>query len=117
MKNLPVKIASDVVLQDEEMDESQPKIDKIADKVATAVVATTIIQSGRGVLGALAKNPWAMFGLGFTTGYIVHKYRKEIITLSKYTAEQSKDFLLRQEQELHKFLSLQEKSPESDDAP
>lgn len=117
MKHLPANTATDVVIQNQDTNESLPKIDKVVDKVATAVVATTIIQSGRGVFGALAKNPWVMFGLGLTTGYMVHKYRKEILTLSKHTAEQGKDFLLRQQQELNKLLSLQEKSPKSDDAP
>lgn len=97
-------MADESVKEKQDLELPETKIDKIADKVMTAVVATSIVQSGRGVAGALAKNPWLMFGIGLATGYLAHKYRKEIITLSVQTAEQSKGFVQRQKQELQKLL-------------
>ncbi len=111
MKQKLGDITREPVKQNESPDIPQPAIDKIADKVMTAVVATTIVQSGRGVAGALAKNPWLMFGLGLATGYLAHKYRKEIIILSAHTAEHSQDFLHRQKQGLQKWLNA-ENSPQ-----
>ncbi len=46
-----------------------------------------------------------MFGLGITAGFLVHKYRKEIISITSKTAEQSKDFVLRQKENLKDLLA------------
>jgi hypothetical protein len=74
--------------------------------VATAVAASTIIQTGKGVMSTLARNPLVLFGLGIAAGYLTHKYRKEIISITNQTAGQSKDFILRQKENL-KDLSAQ----------
>ena len=66
--------------------------------VATAVAAATIIETGKGVMTTLAKHPLVMFGLGITVGFLTHRYRKEIISITSRTAEQSKDFVLRQKE-------------------
>ena len=83
--------------------------------VATAVAASTIIQTGKGVISTLAKNPLVMFSLGIAAGYLAHKYRKEIISISSKTAEQSKDFVLRQKEHLKDLLAeSMEESEEKD---
>lgn len=38
--------------------------------------------SGKGGLSRLLANPWILFGLGFAAGFLVHKYRREIIAAS-----------------------------------
>jgi len=81
------------------------KVEVVAKGVATAVAATTIIQTGKGVISTLAKNPVVMFGLGIAAGYLAHKYRKEIISISSKTAEQSKDFVLRQKENLRDIIA------------
>ena len=68
--------------------------------VATAVAAATIIETGKGVMITLAKHPLVMFSLGIAAGYFAHKYRKEITSITSKTAEQSKDFVLRQKENL-----------------
>lgn len=89
-----------------------PKIDMIAKGVATGVAVSTIVQAGRGVIGALAKNPLVMFSLGLVSGYFAHKYRKEIISVTNKTAEQSKDFVLRQTAHLKDMLIESQDPPE-----
>lgn len=73
--------------------------------VATAVAASTIIQTGKGVISTLAKHPLVMLSLGIATGYMTHKYRKEIISITSKTAGQSKDFVLRQKENLRSMLT------------
>ena len=87
----------------------------VATGVATAVAASTIIQTGKGVISTLAKNPIVMFSLGITAGYLAHKYRKQIISISSKTAGQSKDFVLRQKENLKDLLAeTQEETEETD---
>ena len=81
------------------------KIEVVAKGVATAVAATTIVQTGKGVMTTLARHPLVMFSIGIAAGYLAHKYRKEIISITSKTAEQSKDFVLRQKEHLKDLLA------------
>lgn len=81
------------------------KADLVLKSVATAVVATAIVETGQGVVKTLVKQPLVLFGLGIVAGYLTHKYRKEIITLSNHTAKQGKNLLLQQKQQLTELLS------------
>lgn len=83
--------------------------------VATAVVAATIIQTGKGVLTTLAKQPLVMFGLGVVTGCFAHKYRKEIISITRKTAEQSKDFVLQQKENIKDLIAESQEGAEETD--
>jgi hypothetical protein len=84
--------------------------------VGTAVAASILIQSGKGIMSTLAKHPIVMFGLGIASGYLTHKYRKEIILLTSKTAEQSKDFVLRQKDNLKDLLTETREDTEEKDA-
>jgi hypothetical protein len=68
--------------------------------VATAVAASAIIESGRGVIITISRHPLVVLGLGIVAGYLTHKYRKELLTITSKTAEQSKDFILQQKQNI-----------------
>jgi hypothetical protein len=81
------------------------KGDMMVKGVATAVAASTIIQTGKGIMTTLAKHPLVMFSLGIATGFLVHKYRKEILSITSKTAEQSKNFVVRQKGNLKDFLA------------
>jgi pheromone shutdown protein TraB len=83
--------------------------------VGTTIAASTIIQTGKGVMATLSKHPLVMLGLGITAGYLTHKYRKEIISITGKTAEQSKDFILRQKEALKDLLAEDQTNPEDDD--
>jgi hypothetical protein len=91
------------------------KVEVVAKGVATAVAATTIVQTGKGVMATLARHPLVMFSLGIAAGYLAHKYRKEIITISSKTAEQSKDFVLRQKENLKDLLAETQEVTEEED--
>jgi hypothetical protein len=77
----------------------------VVKSVATAVVATAIVEAGIGMTKTLARQPLVLLGLGMVTGYFSYKYRKEIIAISSHTAEQSKDFVLRQKNHLNDLLN------------
>src|SRR5450631_80121 len=81
------------------------KGDVIVKGVATAVAASTIIQTGKGVMTKLDRHPLVMFSLGIAAGYMAHKYRKEIISITNKASEQSKDFVLRQKENLKDLLA------------
>ena len=83
--------------------------------VATAVAAATIIETGKGVMTTLAKHPLVIFSLGIATGFLVHKYRKEIISVTCKTAEQSKDFVLRQKENLKDLIAESQEDAEQTD--
>ena len=88
------------------------KGDMIIKGVATAVAASTIIQTGKGVMTTLAKHPLVTFSLGIAAGFLVHKYRKEIISITSKTAGQSKDFVLRQKENLKELLAETQENAE-----
>lgn len=77
----------------------------VVKSVATAVVATAIVESGQSIVKSLAKRPIVLFGLGIALGYFTHKYRKEIISMTTHTAEQGKDFILQQKQHISNMLA------------
>ncbi|MFU8787927.1 MAG: hypothetical protein ACNA7G_02795 [Methylobacter sp.] len=73
--------------------------------VATTVAAATIIETGKGVITTLARHPLIVLGLGITAGFLTHKYRKEIILVTSKTAGQSKEFVLRQKENLKDLIA------------
>ena len=76
----------------------------VVKSVATAVVATAIVEAGIGLSKALAKQPVVLFGLGIMTGYFTHKHRKEILAISTHTAKQGKEFIEQQKQHIDNML-------------
>lgn len=77
----------------------------MATSIATGVAVSAITATGRGIMSTFAKHPIVMFSLGLVTGYLVHKYRKEIISTVGNAAGQSKDFVLRQKENLTDMLA------------
>ena len=84
--------------------------------VATAVAASAIIQTGKGVVITLARHPLVMFSLGIAAGYVAHKYRKELISVTSKTAELSKDFVLRQKENIKDLLAETQEDTQEKDA-
>jgi uncharacterized membrane protein len=87
----------------------------VVKSVATAVVATAIVETGIGFSKSLVKQPVVLFGLGILAGYFTHKYRKEIIAITSHTAEQSKDFIVQQKNHLSELLAEIQGSDEQPD--
>jgi hypothetical protein len=56
-------------------------------------------------MSILAKHPVIIFSLGFAAGFIIHKYRKEIIDAGNAVTEKSKEFVLQQKENLGDILA------------
>lgn len=81
---------------------------------AAGLAAATQTTTGKGFMSILAKHPLLVFSLGVATGYLVHKYRKEIIETATRATEQSKDFVLHQKENLEDLVAGYKES--ADDA-
>lgn len=81
------------------------KLDMLGKGIVTGVAVSTITQTGRTLVGRLARNPAVLFGLGFVAGYLAHKYRKQIIAETGNAAEQAKTFAIRQKDKLKNLLA------------
>jgi hypothetical protein len=84
--------------------------DMFATGIVTGVVVTTIVETGKGAVGLLAKNPLVVLSAGVMAGYFAHKYRKEIIVSSNKVAEQGKEFISRQKKSFSELLSETDKN-------
>jgi len=51
-------------------------------------------------MSIFVKHPIVTFSLGIAAGYLIHKYRKEIIEAGCAATEKSKDFVLQQKENL-----------------
>ena len=82
--------------------------------VVMGFVISGISHASRSITGALIKQPLTLFSTGLVTGYLTYKYRKEIIVLGSRTVEESKNFVLRQKENLGDLIA--EIKEESNDA-
>ncbi len=113
MKHPSEKTYPEIIKQeDREMTNSLPKVDMIVIGIATGVAASAIIQTSKGIIATLAKNPLILFGFGIASGIVAHKYRKEIIAISSQIGEEGKDFVLRQQQGLKDILTASQEDIE-----
>lgn len=121
MNHISAKINPEIIKQSkarmakEGIDRSS-KSDVLAKGVATAVAASTIIKTGKGVFSVLARHPFVMFGLGIGAGYFAHKHRRKIISIANRTAKQSRDFVLHQKETLKDILADTQEDTEGKDA-
>lgn len=81
------------------------KGDMIAKAIVISVTVSTINHTGKAVLKSLARHPLIVFGLGVTTGYFAHKYRKRLIKAGNQAADEGKQFVLRQRENVLDFLA------------
>jgi hypothetical protein len=71
-----------------------------------ALVATVSSHNTRkGIVQTLSRHPLVVFGLGLAAGYLIHKYRKEIISGATRLSEQGKDFVLQQKESLEDLVA------------
>ncbi|MBS1214033.1 MAG: hypothetical protein H6R26_2650 [Proteobacteria bacterium] len=80
--------------------------------VATGAVAAGSSHARRSLVGRLIRNPWVLFALGVTAGYLVHKHRKDIVAAATRISEKGKDFVLQQRENLEDIVA---ESRESED--
>jgi hypothetical protein len=80
------------------------KPETLAKGIVTGVSVSIITQTGRKLTGRLFGNPLFLFGLGLASGYLAHKYRKEIIATAGSAAQQGSEFVLRQSENIKEML-------------
>lgn len=61
-------------------------------------------QAGRGLLGSLARHPLVLLSTGIAAGYLVHKYRKEIVAGAAKVSDAGRDFMQQQKESLADML-------------
>lgn len=81
--------------------------------VAMGLIISGISHASRSITSALIRHPLTLFSTGVLTGYLTHKYRKEIITVASRTAVESKNVVLRQKENLNDLIAeIREESQE-----
>ena len=50
-------------------------------------------------------NPIVVFGLGVVSGFLIHKYRKDIIASTTKVVDAGKDFVLQQKESLEDLVA------------
>ncbi len=73
--------------------------------VAMGIIISAVNHASRNITNTLIRHPLALFSMGVIGGYMTHKYRREIITIGHRTAEESKNFILRQKENLLDFVA------------
>ncbi len=68
-------------------------------------MTTATAKSGGKLMSKLTRHPVVMVGLGLAAGYVVYKYRKEIISGVSHAGNASKDFVLQQKENLEDIVA------------
>ncbi len=68
-------------------------------------MASASVKSGGKVMSKLARHPVLVFGLGLAAGYVIYKYRKEIVSSVGKATDASKDFVLQQKENLEDIVA------------
>jgi len=68
-------------------------------------MASVTVKSGGKLMSKLVKHPVLVFGLGVVAGYVVYKYRKEIVSSVGKATDASKDFVLQQKENLEDIVA------------
>ena len=69
-------------------------------QVALGSMATATVNTGGKLMSKIVKHPVLVFGLGVIAGYVIYKYRKEIISSTNKAVGAGKDFVLNQKENL-----------------
>ncbi len=69
-------------------------------QIAMGAVSTATVNTGGKLMSKLTRHPALVFGLGVVAGYVVYKYRKEIISSANKAVDAGKDFVLNQKENL-----------------
>ncbi|MCF7986441.1 MAG: hypothetical protein K9L60_02655 [Methylovulum sp.] len=74
-------------------------------QLVQGAAASATVHTGKQLMKNIAKHPALVFGLGLVTGYLVYKYRKEIIASSTKVVDAGKDFVLQQKENLEDIVA------------
>lgn len=74
-------------------------------QVMAGTIATATVNTGGKLMSKVSKHPAVIFGLGVVAGFLVYKYRKEIISSATNTIDAGKDFILHQKENLEDIVA------------
>jgi hypothetical protein len=77
----------------------------VAKEVIKGSIVSTTVHTGSKLMSNVAKHPVLVFGLGMVAGYLVYKYRKEIISNTTKAVDAGKDFVLQQKENLEDIVA------------
>ncbi len=78
---------------------------KMGKQIMKGSMASVTVKSGGKLMSKLAKHPVLVFGLGMVAGYVVYKYRKEIVSSVGKATDAGKDFVLQQKENLEDIVA------------
>ena len=77
----------------------------VAKEVVKGSIVSSTVHTGSRLMSNVAKHPVLVFGLGLVAGYLVYKYRKEIISSTSRAVDAGKDFVLQQKENLEDIVA------------
>lgn len=77
----------------------------VAREVVKGSIVSSTVHTGSRLMSNVAKHPVLVFGLGVVAGYLVYKYRKEIISSTSKVVDAGKDFVLQQKENLEDIVA------------
>ncbi|MEY3787600.1 MAG: hypothetical protein RI893_692 [Pseudomonadota bacterium] len=78
---------------------------KLAKEVVKGSIVSSTVHTGSKLMSNVAKHPILVFGLGLVGGYLIYKYRKEIISSTTSMVDAGKDFVLQQKENLEDIVA------------
>lgn len=79
--------------------------DSMRNEIVKGAIVSTIVYTGSQAVIHTAKHPFVLFSVGMLTGFLAHKYRKEIISEATKTIDVSKDFVKKQRHNLEELIA------------
>ncbi len=86
-------------------DAKSQSVPSMGKQVLAGTLATATVNTGGKLMSKVTKHPVLVFGLGMAAGYLVYKYRKEIIANATKTIDAGKDFVLHQKENLEDIVA------------
>ncbi|MFZ2169836.1 MAG: hypothetical protein WAW61_09390 [Methylococcaceae bacterium] len=77
----------------------------MSNEIVKGSLASATVHTGRRLMNNVAKHPVLVFGLGVAAGYLIYKYRKEIISGTTKVVDAGKDFVLQQKENLEDIVA------------
>jgi hypothetical protein len=77
----------------------------VVKEVINGSIVSSTVHTGRRLMSNVAKHPVLVFGLGLVAGYLVYKYRKEIVSSTTRAVDAGKDFVLQQKENLEDIVA------------
>lgn len=77
----------------------------MAKEIAKGSVTSATVHAGGKIVKNISKHPLVVFGLGIVAGYVVYRYRKEIISGTGKAVGAGKDFVLHQKENLEDLVA------------